>query len=141
MTSRAERLVIRSDLAELDRLFAFIDEFCARETVRDEIKYKLYLIAEELAVNVVSHGYSGRSDGSIEITLRRGPDGIDVCIEDEAPPFDPLGQAPAAVTDGAVADRPVGGLGVYLARTLAATVAYRFRDGRNVFLATVSEAP
>lgn len=140
MSVGSDRLVIRSDLSELEKLFAFVERFCINNGVRNEIKYKLFLVAEELTVNVMSHGYKGRPDGMIEIALACDAGGVEVWVEDEAPAFDPLGSAPEALTDAALADRPIGGLGVHLVKTLAKTMDYRFRGGRNVVRATVGDA-
>jgi serine/threonine-protein kinase RsbW len=134
-----DRLVIRSNLSELERLFAFIDKFCSEQGVRNEIKYKLFLVAEELSVNVMVHGFQGRPDGTIEITLRLDNHQVEVCVVDEAPAFDPLRSAPEPVLDAHLEERQVGGLGVHLVRNMAQSLDYSFRDGRNEVRAIVSD--
>jgi anti-sigma regulatory factor (Ser/Thr protein kinase) len=139
MIALGERLTIRSDLSELERLFAFIDDFCAGAGVPNTIKYKLFLIIEELAVNVMTHGYGGRADGLIDIGLGYSAGQVEIRMEDEAVSFDPLQNAPAAVIDASVEDRPIGGLGVHLVKTLVSSIEYASANGRNRVRALVGE--
>ena len=142
MPESSDRLVIRSDVAELGKLFAFVDRFCNQVGVEDDVRLRLRLLAEEVTVNVMNHGYRRRLDGRIEIALRSdGPGRIEIQVEDEAPAFDPLSDARAPQVDAALADRPVGGLGVHLVKSIAETLDYRFHDGRNILTATVGAAP
>ena len=87
-------LEISSTVSELERVFAFIDQYCQRTGVPDAIKYKLFLVAEELTVNSISHGYGGRPDGRIAMALRRPGDDVELSFEDEAPAFRPQATAP-----------------------------------------------
>ena len=58
-------------------------------------------------------------------------------IEDDARAFDPLA-APEPNVDSALEQRPVGGLGVHIVRTVMDRIAHERRDGRNHL--TVSKA-
>ena len=51
-------------------------------------------------------------------------DGIVLTVEDDGRPFDPIGDAPAVDTESPVAERPVGGLGLFLVKELARSVDY-----------------
>lgn len=50
--------------------------------------YRLRLAVDELATNVVMHGYRG-GDGRITVRGRSGPGGVQIVIEDCAPPSTP----------------------------------------------------
>jgi anti-sigma regulatory factor (Ser/Thr protein kinase) len=64
------------------------------------------------------------------------------CLEviDEAAPFDPLGIAPPNLTP-ALGDRPIGGLGIHLVRSLADEITYGREAGRNVVTVCFVLAP
>ena len=51
-------------------------------------------------------------------------------VEDDGRPFNPL-TAPAPDLTSAVEDRPVGGLGIHLVRSLMEQVDYRRESGKN----------
>jgi serine/threonine-protein kinase RsbW len=139
VTEIAARLLIRSELAELERLLAFIGTFCKRCGVADELKYKLFLVIEELVVNAISHGYGGRSNGPIEIGLTHKARSIEVEVEDEAPAFDPLADRDPPDLDAPLDERGIGGLGIHFIRTLSDEADYRFERGRNIVRAVFAE--
>jgi anti-sigma regulatory factor (Ser/Thr protein kinase) len=134
-------LQITSAVSELERVFAFIDRYCKREEVPDGVKYKLFLVAEELTMNAISHGYGGRTDGPIAMTLRHPADAVELSFEDEAPAFDILHDAPDPEIDKPLADRRLGGLGIHLLKTLASHASYAYEGGRNVLRVTFAKEP
>jgi anti-sigma regulatory factor (Ser/Thr protein kinase) len=128
----AESIEVRSEISELERLFAFIDQFCTRTGTPDSLKYKMFLVAEELAMNSISHGYAGRRDGPIALTLIRRDPEVELRFEDEAPPFDSLRDAREPDLEASVSDRRIGGLGIHLLKVLSRDASYVYERGRNV---------
>ena len=128
----ADSLEIRSDISELERIFAFIDPYCERSGIPDAIKYKLFLVAEELTMNAIGHGYDGRPDGRIFIALRRITPDVELYFEDEAPAFDVLRDAREPDLDADVAERRIGGLGIHLLKALSRSATYSYEGGRNI---------
>ncbi|HVA13173.1 MAG TPA: ATP-binding protein [Stellaceae bacterium] len=127
-----ERLTLRivNDLAELTRVAASVDAFCAARAIPPDCAFKLNLALEELLTNTISYGFddAGRHEIAVTVALIGGE--IVAEIGDDARPFDPL-QAPPPDLDSPLEERRVGGLGVYLVKTLMDAVAYDRRDGRN----------
>lgn len=137
MLGRAESIELRSEVSELERLFAFIEHFCRRTGTPDSLKYKLFLVAEELAMNTISHGYLGRADGPIALTLTSREPAVELHFEDEAPPFDSLRDAREPDLGASVADRRIGGLGIHLLKILSRDASYAYERGRNVVRVTL----
>jgi anti-sigma regulatory factor (Ser/Thr protein kinase) len=52
-------------------------------------------------------------------------------IEDDAQPFNPL-EAPPPDVNAPLRERPLGGLGIHLARTMMDAMAYRRENGKNI---------
>jgi serine/threonine-protein kinase RsbW len=71
---------------------------------------------DEAATNIVKHGY-GSDEGGLSVEVSREADEIVVKVVDQAPPFDPR-FALGPDLDAPLNDRPVGGMGVHLIRTL-----------------------
>ena len=101
----------------------FLAAFCAEAEVERDRYLRLNVVLEELFVNTVLHGYRGDCDAPVWISLEAQPDVLQVTYEDTAPPFNPFAYV--------VQTRKVGGLGVLLARELAATRDYAYLFGRN----------
>lgn len=84
------------------------------------------LVLEELLANALDHG--GASDCSVELDFE--PATIVLRIEDDGHAFDPLA-TPTLELDADDPDRPVGGLGIHLVKTLALDSRYVREDERN----------
>ena len=134
----SESLEILSSISELERVFAFIDGYCRRVGIPDATKYKMLLIAEELTMNAIGHGYRGRTDGRIGIALSRPHDDVELCFEDETPAYDPLTEAPEPSVEAPIEERRIGGLGIHLLKSLARSAAYSHVGGRNIIRVTLA---
>ena len=92
---------------------------------------KLDLVMEEILTNVARYAYVPET-GTAEVTYSRtSPGRLRIEISDQGRPFDPLAADPPDLSRG-LANRPIGGLGVFLVRNLVDSMAYRREDGRNV---------
>ena len=88
---------------------------------------------DELVTNAIVHGYRGRR-GTVEIAVDRSGSSLIVRLRDQAPPFDPT-LLPAPDTDAPLSQRPLGGMGVFLARGLTDSLTYRrTADGNELTL-------
>lgn len=102
----------------------------------DEDTERLNLMLEEALVNVVSYAYPEGEKGEIELlasfaeTIDGKGSGLAVEIIDSGKPFDPTAAAEPD-TEAPAEDRTIGGLGIFLIRSLADSVDYRREDGRN----------
>ncbi|MCJ8499564.1 ATP-binding protein [Desulfatitalea alkaliphila] len=94
---------------------------------------KIDLVLEEVLVNVFHHAFEGQAAGAVEVGC--GPAAEEglflVRVIDPGRPFNPLDQPPPDL-DGDIADRPIGGLGILLAKEMSHRMHYQRRDDCNV---------
>ena len=124
-------LRIATDLGELGRLHAMVEEVGKEGAWTPNLIYQVNLVLEELAVNVINYGHGGDPNHEIEIVLDWDEGELTIEMVDDAPPFDPLKDAPEPDLTSALEDRPIGGLGVYLVHTFMDELNYRHEQGRN----------
>ena len=129
--SRKRSLRMATDLGELERIQAAVEELEQEAALAPDIVYQVNLVLEELAVNVINYGHAGDPNHEIEIVFDWDADRLAIEMVDDAPAFNPLEDAPDPDLDSALEDRPVGGLGVYLVHTLMDELYYRREQGRN----------
>jgi serine/threonine-protein kinase RsbW len=115
----------------LDALEAFV----AGHGLTREVSWPVEVSLDEVLANVVRHGLEGRGQTAaveVEFRLDRGaePAVCEVVVVDDGPAFDPLASAEPDTSLG-IEDRPLGGLGIALVRSLMDEVEYERRDGRN----------
>ena len=135
-----ERLRLPAKLPSLDSFREFVDRSAVAAGVGPELLLRIELVLEELLVNQVQHAYgSGEGDSEV-VCFCRAPGYFCLEVVDEAAPFDPLGHASPDLTL-APGDRPIGGLGIHMVRSLADEVSYRREAGRNVTTACFALVP
>jgi anti-sigma regulatory factor (Ser/Thr protein kinase) len=77
--------------------------------------YHLRLAVDEIVTNIIVHGYGDAElSGTLELRAALDDSALTVSIEDSGVPYDPR-QTPAPDTSLPLEERPIGGLGVYLA--------------------------
>lgn len=109
-----------------------VEELGEREAWSTSLVFKVNLVLEEIGLNILSYGgESGGEHPEVEIVIKSEEDALTIEVSDDGRPFDPLQEAPVPVTDGEILDRPIGGLGVHLVKTMMDDLSYRHSEGKN----------
>jgi anti-sigma regulatory factor (Ser/Thr protein kinase) len=126
----ANRLELRSDLAELKRLTGWI-KACARQELSADTLFAIQLCLEEAVANIIMYSV-GAKDDCLEITIEWARNGgmLVARIEDTGREFDPT-QVPSPLLVSSLEEAKVGGLGIHLIRSFASGMHYERCDGRN----------
>ena len=124
-------LIVGSELRELSRVSAWVQDWAQRQRLPARITQQLDLCSTEALTNIMTHG-SGDAAAHASILLRLGWQGEAVAleVEDEGRPFDPL-QAPQPMHASSLDDAHVGGWGIPIVRRFSDGMHYRREDGRN----------
>lgn len=109
---------------------AAVEEFASKQDWPVDLDFQVRMMLEELVLNVLMHGNShGKS--AISLAIKSDEDRIKIDLSDNGPEFNPLQDAPAPDLDSNMDERPIGGLGVHLIKTMADHVSYMRSDNRN----------
>ncbi len=129
MTSRID-LRVETKPEELQRIFAEVEKLAEVEDWPPALVFKANLVLEEFGLNIMNYGYD-EGVHSFDLSLVSGPDKIIIEFIDDGRPFNPLEDVKAPVTEGAVDERPIGGLGIYFVMEMTEDFQYRREDSRN----------
>lgn len=129
-----DKLSVPAELASLKEIRQYAKEAAARAGIDQDRAYALQLAVDDIATNIISHGYR-HAGSSAEISIGgeiRG-DTLVITLEDHAPPFDPRTIRLPNAEDLAkpLEERPIGGLGIFLAIQGVDRFDYRREGGRN----------
>ena len=116
--------------AQLEQIPAAVDEIGRQESWPSGLVFRVNLVLEELGLNIIRHAYDDRLH-EIEFTVTSEPDAVTIEVADDGRPFDPLNDAPPANVTAPLGDRPLGGLGLHLVRTMMDELHYERERGRN----------
>ena len=121
-----------NQLSEVKRLSRLVEAFGEAEGLGPEAVFSMNLALDEVVTNVIryAHDDDGRQH-PIVVRLALEQDVLTAQVEDDGRAFNPL-EAPAPDIAASIDERPIGGLGIHLVRSLMNSVEYRREDGRNV---------
>jgi anti-sigma regulatory factor (Ser/Thr protein kinase) len=131
---------LRSDVASLVAATAELEEFLARAAVGPEAAYACTLALEEVVTNVFKYAYADAGPHEVRFQAEVTADHAVLRFSDDGRPFDPL-SAPPPDLARRPEDRPIGGLGIHLVKSLADHIEYRRADGRNLLTARFALRP
>jgi anti-sigma regulatory factor (Ser/Thr protein kinase) len=120
-------------LAEIGKAAELIEVFGAAHGLSPEVVFKLNLALDEVVTNIISHAYDDEDEHQIAIRVALDGDGVSVRVEDDGRAFNPL-DAPRPDLGLDLAERPIGGLGVHIVRSVMDALEYRREDHRNILI-------
>ena len=121
-----------NDRSEVERLSRLVDAFGEAEGLQPDAIFSVNLALDEVVTNIIryAHDDDGRQH-PIVVRLTLEPGVLTAEVEDDGRAFNPL-EAPAPDLHASIEERPIGGLGIHLVRSVMSSVEYRREDGRNV---------
>ena len=124
----ATRLELKADTEELVRLAEVVAGLAGG--LDSAVAGRMMVVLNEVVTNVIRHGRLP-PDATIGVELDLEGADLVATVDDPGPAFDPLASPPAVDPALPLDDRPIGGLGLFLARRLARELTYRREHGHN----------
>jgi serine/threonine-protein kinase RsbW len=126
------RLIVRADSAAMRQVDGFVAAFVKEQGIAADDAARILILFEELLTNLVKYGYPDLAEpGRAEIALALDGSRLEIEFIDDGCAFDPLA-VPLPNLDEPLEERPVGGLGLHLLRSLADGIRYERRNNKNV---------
>ena len=125
------RLSVRNQLTALPSLQDRVRDFLHRRAVPSEVICHVCLAMEEILTNTIKFGYPDTLTHEIAVWLTLTPAEVILVIEDDARAFDPQ-TVPKPDLTLPLEQRPIGGLGLHLVRSLSSRMIYRRQKDKNI---------
>jgi len=126
-------LTLKNDIREVSRLGDFLKAAAERYHLEDAQGKELRLAVEEAVVNVIDYAYPEGEEGEITLELNFEEGGVLIRVIDSGIPFDPT-KTEEPDTSLPARERHIGGLGIYLLRSLTDSIRYERREGKNILI-------
>ncbi|WP_374689831.1 ATP-binding protein [Promineifilum sp.] len=111
-----EPLTIPGRSEMLTQLMDYVAWAAAGAGLSEQVSYRLSLAVDEIATNIVLHGYEGAGrHGNLTIWADTDAQRLRIFLEDTGEHFDPRQVPRPADLDRPLEERKDGGLGIYLA--------------------------
>lgn len=123
-------LMIEASPDALERINEAVESLSSQEEWPPDLLFTANLVIEELGLNVINHAYHGNS-GEFEIIIASEDDALTIEFIDSGPPFNMLTDAPIPDVEASMDERPIGGLGIHLVKTMMDELDYRRERDKN----------
>ena len=128
-------LLIHNDIQQIPQLADFVETIAEEKHLDHSLTLSLNLALEEAVTNVIMYAYPEGTDGLVDIEAIIREHSLSFVISDSGQPFDPTAQPDADVSQS-IENRQVGGLGIYLVRSIMDNVSYERNGGKNILSMT-----
>jgi anti-sigma regulatory factor (Ser/Thr protein kinase) len=133
MSDRARVLpvIVVNNRREVGRLIDLVEAFGRTSGLAEDDITDVSLLLDEFVSNVIKYGYDDAGEHEIQVVVTIDGRSLTIRIEDDGRAFNPL-EAKAPDLTLPIEERPIGGLGILIAKTLADSIDYERTDGRNI---------
>lgn len=111
----------------------FVEETSLLLNLEQDLAQSIKLAVDEVCANLIQYGYEDRDPGEIKLSILPGEKELEIRIEDQGQPFDPSGADTPYLGDD-IAQRQIGGLGLYMVKEIMDEVRYESHPDRNTLV-------
>lgn len=129
MTTEKE-IRITNNIDEISRLQEFIEELGEELELSAETTMNINLALEEAVVNIIMYAYPSEEQHDILLKVTYNSPQLIFLLTDKGQSFDPT-QVPDADITQPIEEREIGGLGIFLIRSIMNEVTYQRLDNEN----------
>ncbi|MEO1430208.1 MAG: ATP-binding protein [Cyanobacteria bacterium J06633_8] len=135
-----ESIIVSGDLESLDAILDYVTTAAKEVNLDSKSSYKLRLAVDEIATNIVIHGYEEAGiQGHIKCQAEFSKESLSIYLEDSGMQYDPTQKEQPDDLHKPLEERHIGGLGIYLAINGVDKYIYE-RHGdvnRNIFIVNI----
>ena len=125
------RLTLVNDLRQISLLSGFVDRVREENNLAPALAVRIHLALEEAVCNVIMYAYPKGTVGTMDLDAVRDGNRLRFTLSDRGKAFDPTA-APQVDLKAPLENRPIGGLGIHLVRSIMDSIRYQRLDGKNV---------
>lgn len=123
MSDHSGKLIVKSKTENLSSIRDFVSNYAREAGITQEIIEKIILAVDEACTNIMKHAYKSFPDGEIIIKVKFDKHKFTIVIRDFGNSFE-ADKIPAPDLKEYYKEKRVGGLGMYLMKTLMDEVQY-----------------
>jgi len=126
---------VKNNVSELKKINHILEVFVKSNNLSSQVLFALNLSIEEILTNIITYGFEDSSEHVILLRLEKGDGLINIKIEDDGKPFNPLDYDDPD-PDKPLEDREMGGLGIFLVKSYMDDLQYQREENKNLISMT-----
>jgi anti-sigma regulatory factor (Ser/Thr protein kinase) len=131
-----KELKLEASIDNIAPVTDWVNEILEQSDCPVKIQLQIDVAIDEIVTNIASYAYGAEGgDFSVQAEIRNEPRQLELRFIDSGIPFDPLQKADPD-TSLSAEERQIGGLGIYLVRSIMDQVTYSRKEGKNILSMT-----
>ena len=116
----------------MDTVMEFVDRRLEAVGCSMKAQMQIDIAVEEIFINIARYAYHPeKGTAVVRVEVSEDPVRVTITFIDHGMPYDPLAREDPDVTLAAE-DRPIGGLGIFMAKKSMDNISYEYKDGSNI---------
>lgn len=137
MASKDFMITIENDIEQIQDVLEQLEEFGKIHKISPKTIYQLNLSVDEILTNIISYAFENDDENDIDVSFNCEGKQIIIKVSDEGGAFNPL-DFETQDLDTNLEDREVGGLGIYLVKSMMDDLQYQREKNKNIVTMTKS---
>lgn len=126
-----KELILQNEISEISKLPSFIEAIGEELELPPSLTFNFNLVLEEAISNIIFYAYPNQTGKEISVQAATVANSLVFTLTDSGQAFDPT-QVEADDITLSAAERPIGGLGIFLIKQIMDKLEYRRTDGKNI---------
>lgn len=126
-----KELILQNEISEISKLPSFIEAIGEELELPPSLTFNFNLVLEEAISNIIFYAYPNQTGKEISVQAATVANSLVFTLTDSGQAFDPTQVEDDDITLSA-AERPIGGLGIFLIKQIMDKLEYRRTDGKNI---------
>ena len=125
-----DELTLDATIENIERVTAFVDELLEAAVCPQKAQAQINIAIDELFGNIAHYAYNPKT-GPATVRVEASKDEVAITFIDGGAPYNPLSAKEPDIALPAE-ERGIGGLGIYMVKSIMDGITYKHEDGKNI---------
>lgn len=127
------QITVKAEVSQVKVLTGFVNERLEALGCSERIMVQVDVAIDEIFSNIAHYAYNPETGpATVRVEVEEEPLSVVITFIDQGVPFDPLAGERPDTTRLPKAERPIGGLGLFMVKKTMDDISYAYRDGQNI---------
>lgn len=128
-----EQITVDATVEQVKTVTHFVNERLETLGCSERIRIQVDVAIDEIFSNIAHYAYSPETGPvTVRAEVEENPLSVIITFIDHGIPYDPLANEQPDTTKLPKAERPIGGLGLFVVKKTMDDISYTYEDGRNI---------
>ncbi len=127
------QMTVEATVEQVKPVTRFVNSRLEKLGCSERIKVQVDVAIDEIFSNIAHYAYRPETGpATVKVEVEEDPLCVVISFIDQGTPYDPLAEERPDTTRLPKAERPIGGLGLFVVKKTMDDVSYVYRDGQNI---------